>query len=169
MSEYTLGRNLKSVTFATKFLEQTLHCLLTGESTQVNVTLDPRKLDLSQRIKPLHLTDVRPHMCPVCGKGFKTGKDLREHKAIHSDERPFPCRHEGCQQAFKTKRTRSRQESEIHGKGRKEGFKCATCDKILTTRQVFVIMVVEIFSVHWWRLEKEVREREGRLGSGRVA
>ncbi|XP_034490651.1 zinc finger protein 239 isoform X2 [Drosophila innubila] len=36
-------------------------------------------------------TDEKPHVCSVCGKGFRQLNKLRMHSVIHTDERPHEC------------------------------------------------------------------------------
>ncbi|XP_031640766.1 zinc finger protein 724-like [Contarinia nasturtii] len=47
-----------------------------------------------------HIGVTKSKVCDQCGKAYVTASKLKEHKSIHSDERPFPCEH--CPKTFKT-------------------------------------------------------------------
>ncbi|XP_016951413.2 zinc finger protein 189 [Drosophila biarmipes] len=40
----------------------------------------------------------RPHVCPICKKGFKSTTSLKHHNVVHTGEQPFHC--ELCQTHF---------------------------------------------------------------------
>ncbi|XP_022218550.2 zinc finger protein 226-like isoform X2 [Drosophila obscura] len=45
--------------------------------------------------------DIRPHVCPVCGKAFQLKRALRMHEIVHTGEQPFHC--EVCDVHFNRK------------------------------------------------------------------
>ncbi|XP_026849033.1 transcription factor Ouib-like [Drosophila persimilis] len=45
--------------------------------------------------------DIRPHVCPVCGKAFQLKAALRRHEIVHTGEQPFHC--ETCDVFFNRK------------------------------------------------------------------
>ena len=43
--------------------------------------------------KHLVHSNKRPYHCPYCGKLFKTNTELKHHVHIHTDAKPYSCRH----------------------------------------------------------------------------
>ena len=60
--------------------------------------------------------DLQQHVCDICGRGFFKAIKLREHRVIHDDARPFPCRFEGCDFASKSAGNRKKHEVNKHGR-----------------------------------------------------
>ncbi len=46
---------------------------------------------------------IKKYVCdePGCGKSFSSSTGLKQHKLIHSGERPFLCEEEGCGKSFR--------------------------------------------------------------------
>merc|ERR1712062_357896 len=65
--------------------------------------------------------DLQKNICDICGKGFYSAGKLREHRLIHGDVRPFPCRFEGCD--FASKLSGNRNKHEVNKHGRVHSFK----------------------------------------------
>ena len=57
--------------------------------------------------------------CDYCGKGFASKHGLRDHRMIHEDARPFPCRFENCDFSSKTSGNRKKHEIGKHGAGKR--------------------------------------------------
>ncbi|KAJ8308204.1 hypothetical protein KUTeg_013078 [Tegillarca granosa] len=49
----------------------------------------PSRRDMNKHLKT-H-SDLRPHVCKLCGKGFKRADSLTEHEYRHSGEQPHVC------------------------------------------------------------------------------
>ena len=60
--------------------------------------------------------DLWKHICSICGKGYVTLTKLKEHRVIHNDARPFPCRFEDCYFASKSGGNRKKHEVTKHGR-----------------------------------------------------
>ncbi|XP_046408169.1 zinc finger protein 665-like isoform X2 [Ischnura elegans] len=84
--------------------ELNLHLLSHNPDRNFACHMCPRKFlksgDLSLHIRNFHLK-LKPHECGICKKRFAVRRYLREHYAVHSDDRPFKCKH--CEKYFKTK------------------------------------------------------------------
>eukprot|EP00095_Tigriopus_kingsejongensis_P007159 snap_masked-scaffold285_size222332-processed-gene-1.4 protein:Tk07159 transcript:snap_masked-scaffold285_size222332-processed-gene-1.4-mRNA-1 annotation:"zinc finger protein 850-like isoform x3" len=57
-------------------------------------------------------SDLRPHKCNVCGKGFNSANLVKRHQTVHTDERPYECGH--CDKMFKSSYELKRHEKVIH-------------------------------------------------------
>lgn len=66
------------------------------------------------------------NMCSVCNKTFKTLSKLKNHRTIHSEERPYVC--SVCNKAYRLKKSLKRHEV-IHGN---PCYRCSFCNKGFT-------------------------------------
>ena len=71
-----------------------------------------------------------PYVCPHCGKGFKSGKGLTGHIAIHEGMKKFLC--SLCPSSFLTETALKRHVREIHHEGPK-AYLCTLCGKSFAT------------------------------------
>ena len=71
-----------------------------------------------------------PYVCPHCGKGFKSGKGLTGHIAIHEGTKKFLC--SLCPSSFLTESALKRHVREIHHEGPK-AYLCTLCGKSFAT------------------------------------
>ncbi|XP_046408170.1 zinc finger protein 62 homolog isoform X3 [Ischnura elegans] len=81
-----------------------IHLLSHDPDRTLACLMCPRKFlmsgDLSLHIRSFHLK-LRPHECGICKKRFAVRRYLRIQYAVHSDDRPFKCKH--CEKCYKTK------------------------------------------------------------------
>ena len=71
-------------------------------------------LHITNHINTAHVeSDKRRYKCEVCDKGFHTKDRLKNHVAIHSAAKPFPCRYE-CGFASKSAGNRTKHEIQKH-------------------------------------------------------
>ena len=77
-------------------------------------------------------TDERPHVCQVCGKGFVSAQNLKQHHRVHTKEKLFSCTR--CDRRFGQSRDRLihmvteaciRAERYIRRTGK--GWECTSC------------------------------------------
>lgn len=54
------------------------------------------------------------HCCNICGKPFNRRTLRDNHLRTHTNDRPFPCSHDGCPQTFKQKNEQTRHEQTKH-------------------------------------------------------
>lgn len=66
-----------------------------------------------KRHKLLH-QEIRPFSCRECNQSFKLKQHLNRHIKTHSIPRPYKCSFEGCAESFKKKSHLQRHESFIH-------------------------------------------------------
>ena len=59
----------------------------------------------------------KKHKCEVCGKGFSEKDRLKDHKNIHTGEKPYKCKF--CPACFASKGTHAMHERSHLGRGRK--------------------------------------------------
>ena len=71
-------------------------------------------LHITNHINTAHVESAkRRFKCEVCEKGFHTKDKLKNHVAIHSAAKPFPCRYE-CGFASKSSGNRTKHEIQKH-------------------------------------------------------
>jgi uncharacterized Zn-finger protein len=68
-----------------------------GELNQHLKRYDGRFATISWR---LCRHDPKTHVCDICGKAFAMKGDLENHLRIHTGEKIFSCRIEGCNETF---------------------------------------------------------------------
>ncbi|KAH8245610.1 hypothetical protein KR032_012499, partial [Drosophila birchii] len=52
------------------------------------------------RIHAVTHTAERPHKCDICGKGFRYANYLAVHRRLHTGEKPYPCLVANCSLSF---------------------------------------------------------------------
>lgn len=82
-----------------------------------------KQSQLEKHTRKYHNRNIR-FKCETCRKMYSTRNRLKKHAAIHSVERPYQCRNEGCSKTFKTSGTRRIHERSEMGD---KPFKCDFC------------------------------------------
>ena len=99
--------------YASKSLLDT-HTCVTVEKRQCGICgkqMTARRLKL--HIEQVHEDEGRRRFpCSECGKGFAIRANLRVHMNIHTNARPYKCRH--CDNAFNSMASRNSHEKNIH-------------------------------------------------------
>ena len=57
--------------------------------------------------------DAKKHQCEFCGKKFYDVKQLKNHRPIHTGEKPFPC--DLCRESFSSTFKRRDHRKKFHG------------------------------------------------------
>lgn len=68
-----------------------------------------------QHSSSYRLPSTQTYSCQFCAKTFKRRTLRDNHVRTHTNERPFRCSVEGCDQAFKQKNEQTRHETTVHG------------------------------------------------------
>lgn len=74
----------------------------------------------------------KPHLCDTCGKGFKTIKQLRNHKAIHNRREGVVEHCEVCGRSFNSNRMLRNHINTVHNKVRP--YMCSECGHTAANR-----------------------------------
>ncbi|GAB0099726.1 Zinc finger C2H2 superfamily [Sergentomyia squamirostris] len=93
----------------------------------------PRK-DLEKHMRQKH-GNKKVHSCEFCGKLFLRRDDLQSHRRIHTKEKPFVCRVEGCSERFHWRQALRRHEQTFHIRGSTEIFHCNICSATYRLRE----------------------------------
>ncbi|XP_075972574.1 uncharacterized protein LOC142974257 [Anticarsia gemmatalis] len=72
---------------------------------------------------------IKGYVCDLCGYACGTNGELRQHRAIHSDEKPFTCRK--CSKSFKTY-SNLKTHIDTH---EETSYECYICRRILNSRR----------------------------------
>lgn len=109
-----------------------------------------RKLNFVRHQRGVH-SNLRPHLCDICGMAFKRSDGLKAHKEVHLDrglrKLPYPCKQ--CGKRFKSL-AHVKEHSTVHTSTR--SFQCDICGQMFKTINV---QRRHIMSVHnkanWFR------------------
>ena len=72
----------------------------------------------------------KEHKCDQCNKSFSYAEGLRDHKRIHTGEKPYKCRVAGCEMKFRTSSDRIKHQRSHEF----VQFSCPSCDYICHTK-----------------------------------
>ncbi|XP_013783207.1 zinc finger protein 883-like [Limulus polyphemus] len=78
-------------------------------------------------------TNERPHQCNLCGKGFTEQSSLRKHAFTHTGEKPYVC--DVCGKKF-TQRAHLKVHMRIHNK--EKPYRCPYCEKTFAYHNVLI-------------------------------
>jgi len=91
------------------------------------------KQSLSRHIMNRHAAEtglpVAVHVCELCGKEFKSKKNLKEHRYYHADNQDNRQQCEICHKVLKQKNSYMKHMVNVH----KKGFECDLCQKTIAT------------------------------------
>ena len=96
------------------------------------------KADLKAHCKYKHWEEMgfqpKPFVCHLCGKGFCTSSNLKEHMSSHSEtpDPKFKCPH--CSKYLKQYNSFSKHMMNVHG----EGERCDVCNKLYVSAKAVV-------------------------------
>jgi uncharacterized Zn-finger protein len=78
--------------------------------------------------KDLNDDNIKKFQCthPDCGKIFTRLQNLNSHLSVHSGERPFICKYDGCQGKFRRKQDLFRHTRSIHMPFASRPYQCPT-------------------------------------------
>jgi len=93
------------------------------------------KQSLSRHIMNKHAAEsglpVPVHVCELCGKEFKSKKNLKEHRYYHAENTDNRQQCEICHKVLKQKNSYMKHMVNVH----KKGFECSVCQKIIATEE----------------------------------
>ena len=78
--------------------------------------------NLRKHVKAIH-REPDNYKCQVCSKHLASRQALREHSYLHTGERPYVCRHPGCQMSF-----RQGSQLSVHKRTHREPRRSSTLD-----------------------------------------
>jgi len=58
------------------------------------------KFNLRRHVNVSHLS-IKAFLCEICGKSFASKQNVKEHRFIHTGEKPFHCGVTGCGRFFR--------------------------------------------------------------------
>jgi len=97
------------------------------ENGLVKVELDYNQSDAEAQVKSSKKDKF--HECLECGKSFSNNPGLRQHKTVHTGEKPFKC--DQCERSFGQKGALLNHKVLHSGE---QPFKCEHCDKGFTQK-----------------------------------
>jgi len=111
------GKRLKSLN-AIKYHEESAHLGIKKKPKEIFLTCEVcgkvmRKMYYNDHILMHNTPDGEfPYNCNVCLKGFSSKMRLKQHSYIHTNTRPYACRH--CGNGFNDAGTRLQHEKAVH-------------------------------------------------------
>lgn len=84
------------------------------------------KSTLLQHQNVIHL-NARDYICEACGKSFKSSQQLRHHMYLHTGERPYKCKFEGCGKSFQTSSYKALHFQTVHMQKKRYHCKIDSC------------------------------------------
>jgi KRAB domain-containing zinc finger protein len=80
-------------------------------------------------------TNVYPHKCEVCEKGFINGYQLKVHALLHTGEKPFMC--STCGMAFPQKTRLSQHIRQVHTRPKGTKVQCDICRNMVAASNIW--------------------------------
>lgn len=91
----------------------------------------PSLSNLANQHRGIH-GDDRPFLCDNCGKGFKTTKQLRNHRDLHKAKAKEPLKCDECRRDFTNTRLLKLHKDSVHKESKP--FTCSSCPYSASTR-----------------------------------